>query len=850
MLLTFARCLGLTLLLGSAAYPGASEGSEGATKARQGGAAEARSIHLPDSGITIELWSEVAQDGSRTPFYSIQGLGPGRDTVRVARHDIMLRGGVFDPLLEGTGRAADPVPTSEGVYIVQFETQALEVYRAELRRIGVRIERFLAHQGYLVRMDTEQAGRVDELEYVRWVGRYAARDRIEPALGGHLAPGSPSVALPCVIQVFDRGMEDKSRVAETIAARGGFVEDLYPQSLFFRATIPSASLLEIAGLEQVLWIDRDGDPIPTMNIARMIGGADHIENTLGFTGAGVRGEVLDFGCRVTHQEFQVNPLILHKTVPIGFHGTPTTSEIFSSGVDPKARGLLPDGQGIVAELTFIGDPYIHRQELVDPNGPFRASFQSNSWGYAPLTMDYTNRTTEVDDLVVQTGLLHVWGQGNNGDQVSLQEAWAKNIVSVGGFNHNNTLSTADDMWAMTGSIGPAADGRIKPDLTGFYDKIYTANNNGDTNYNAAFGGTSGATPIIAGHHGLFLEMWHRGVFGNDPGGTTVFESRPRWTTAKAVIVNTATPFDFTGPGHDFERFHQGWGRPDLVRLYDRRERMLIVNETDALQNLESTSYEVHVNDPQESLRATLVYEDVPGTTSSSVHRVNDLSLKLTSPTGVIYWGNQGLTLANASSPGGTANTVDTVENVFVESPELGAWTVEVIATEVNADSRPETPAVDADYALVVSGFACETPQTYCAAAPGLLCGLPSISTTGIPSATASSGYTISAGPARGQSAGILLYSNVGAQATPFLGGTLCVLPPLRRSAVVNSGGTAGACDGQYSIDRNAFAQGLLGGNPATYLTTRGTTVYSQWWGRDTSAGGSFLSDAVIEVICD
>ena len=38
----------------------------------------------------------------------------------------------------------------------------------------------------------------------------------------------------------------------------------------------------------------------------------------------------------------------------------------------------------------------------------------------------------------------------------------------------------------------------------------------------------------------------------------------------------------------------------------------------------------------------------------------------------------------------------------VQRPAAGAWTVEVLANEVNADGHPETPATDADFALVVT----------------------------------------------------------------------------------------------------------------------------------------------------
>jgi len=41
--------------------------------------------------------------------------------------------------------------------------------------------------------------------------------------------------------------------------------------------------------------------------------------------------------------------------------------------------------------------------------------------------------------------------------------------------------------------------------------------------------------------------------------------------------------------------------------------------------------------------------------------------------------------------------------VFVQNPEAGLWTVEVIASEINEDAHLETAGVDADFALVVSG---------------------------------------------------------------------------------------------------------------------------------------------------
>ncbi|MCP3919278.1 MAG: PKD domain-containing protein [bacterium] len=172
---------------------------------------------------------------------------------------------------------------------------------------------------------------------------------------------------------------------------------------------------------------------------------------------------------------------------------------------------------------------------------------------------------------------------------------------------------------------------------------------------------------------------------------------------KALAINTATQWTFSGTGHDLTRTHQGWGHPDLATAWNLRNDMFVVDETDVLTELDSTIHTLTVDPGEPAFKATLVYRDRPGTTSSSLHRINDLDLRVTAPGGTVYWGNNGLHANMWSTAGGGANDVDTVENVFVQSPAAGQWLVEVIASEINQDSHSETGALDADYALVVSG---------------------------------------------------------------------------------------------------------------------------------------------------
>ena len=148
--------------------------------------------------------------------------------------------------------------------------------------------------------------------------------------------------------------------------------------------------------------------------------------------------------------------------------------------------------------------------------------------------------------------------------------------------------------------------------------------------------------------------------------------------------------------------------------------------------------------------------------------------------------------------------------------------------------------------LVLDDLSWQTrePVIYCTAKPGLVCGLPAIGYSGYSSSSATSGFTILAKPARDNRSGLLLYTTAGRNNSPFLGGTLCVGLPVRRSVAVNSGGNLNQCDGVFALDMNSFASGNAGGNPAAFLLNVGTMVNVQWWGRDSIATGSFLSNAL------
>ncbi|HYO69572.1 MAG TPA: S8 family serine peptidase [Archangium sp.] len=673
-----------------------------------------RTIPVPGSAIELYTWEEELPIGGRQPHYAysregVTALGRVRPTSYVVR----LQDAEFEPL-QGLRPVANnqlAAGADNTLHLVQFLATPLPEFRQAIEAQGGKVLRFLSDHTFLVEMAAGSRARMAELPYVRWVGPYHPEYRLERELRESLLglrEAQPEQRYS--IMLGEGGGKRQDDVARLVRRLGGRVELIEPGGLRIEATLTQAQLRQLARANEVQFIDRWGGPGEVdMDIVRTTGGANYLETLRGWTGQGVRGEIFDTELLTTHQEWPTAPIVHSPGTTGSLHGTSCYSHNFARGVNAGARGLLPSGQGIFfrhSDSTQFGGTksrYTINQELTNPAGPYLAVFQTSSVG-STLTTSYTTISAEVDDYLFKHPILSTQSQSNSGTRSSRPQAWAKNIVSVGGVRHLNTLSRTDDYWGSGGSIGPAADGRIKPDLSYFYDSVRGASGGGTTSY-TEFSGTSSATPQTAGHFGLLFQMWHEGVWAGHGRKASVFDSRPQMATAKALMINNAWRYNWLAGGSngDLDRYKQGWGTSNLQRLYDRAAVTSVIDETDAITPLGVRSYNVNVASGQTELNVTLVYTDPMGTVGATRARVNDLSLRVTSPTGVVYWGNNGLTAGNVSTPGGTSNTIDTVENVFLANPAAGLWKVEVLGDEIVQDARLETTAVDADYGLVVGG---------------------------------------------------------------------------------------------------------------------------------------------------
>ena len=301
--------------------------------------------------------------------------------------------------------------------------------------------------------------------------------------------------------------------------------------------------------------------------------------------------------------------------------------------------------------------------------------------------------------------------------------------TCGSMGGTNILGTAGQRWGFTAaplandvtagnaqqmapfsSRGPTDDGRIKPDvvapgtwiLSGYsdlYQQGYDAQTNPQSNSfqsdgwgmprNAQykyFGGTSMSNPIVAGAATVTRDFYQK-AYGHNASAALV----------KATLINTAVDLlDENNDGANDNDFpipnvHEGWGRIDLARATDGTQAY--IDNSAGLSTGASANYQFNVSSAGSPFKVTLVWSDYPSTETAALNLVNNLNLIVTSPSGTIYRGN--VFSGGWSQSGGSADTVNNVENVYVQSAATGTWTVQVQAANIPFGPQP--------FALVIDG---------------------------------------------------------------------------------------------------------------------------------------------------
>lgn len=367
------------------------------------------------------------------------------------------------------------------------------------------------------------------------------------------------------------------------------------------------------------------------------------------------------------------------------HGTHVSCTVLGDGAQGGYAGVAPE-----AELFFQAMENDNTGNFQSPslnyllNSAYSAGARThtNSWGSSQASDHgkYTSSAEDIDDRANyydryyngRDGLTILFAAGNDGPNTGTvgAPATAKNILSVG--NHQNRYSGSPDTIMSGSSRGPTDDGRIKPDLIapGGYVRSCRAAEATDTGsstwsstYYLEYTGTSMATPNAAGVATMIREYLEEIAQRPSPQGALV----------KALMVLGATDLG----SRDIPNDNEGWGKVNLREtLAPSSGQGIWVDDRSVVSATgNSKSYTFNITQSNGGFKTVLAWSDERGSTFASKQLVNNLDLEVTSPSGLVYLGND---FANGrSTTGGSSDTLNNLEVILLDSAEVGIWTVKV-----------------------------------------------------------------------------------------------------------------------------------------------------------------------------
>jgi subtilisin family serine protease len=373
------------------------------------------------------------------------------------------------------------------------------------------------------------------------------------------------------------------------------------------------------------------------------------------------------------------------------------------GMAPGAKLVVQDAgfrTDNCGDLPGIGCPVVDLKPIFQQAFTQGARIHTNSWGdneNAGVQNNYTAASQDVDQFMFDhPDFLILFAAGNAGPGRGTvgSPSTAKNGIAVGATQR----ATAANSMASFSSCGPTTDGRIKPDLTMPGSSIVSARNDTNAASNncatTTMSGTSMASPAAAGMAALVRQYYTDGFF---PTGAAVATNRftPTAALVKATLLNSTKTMTGTGTGPVPDTC-QGWGRvllDDALFFTGQARTLFIADDPGFTQGAagQTKTFTIEVAAGQ-SLRATLAWTDFPSTPAASVNLNNDLDLTVSGPSGT-FLGN---VFSNSqSTTGGTPDRRNNVEQVAINAPAAGTYTITVTAFNVPSSAQP--------FALVATG---------------------------------------------------------------------------------------------------------------------------------------------------
>ncbi|MEQ1894270.1 MAG: PKD domain-containing protein, partial [Planctomycetota bacterium] len=647
-----------------------------------------------------------------------------------------------------------------GLYVVQFRAPVRDAWLAELVAAGAELVQYVPWNAYVVALEPGEVGefevRLRALPALRYLGVYEPAFRIAPRLRELAARGlgqPEPLTVQLVLGAGARATAGELALLGTVLA----TSDVGPYTnvrceldpVYFRwvAAQPAVFALEPRGT-----LTRNDERQGQIIAGQISGASPSGPNYLAWLASkgfdatqfgSFSVNVVDDATSLTgHPDlasarvaFTQNPS--SQTGAQGGHGFLNANIV--AGLNSGTGASVEDAGGYNYGLGIAPWARVGTTAIFGPGGTSSSSFESaaynlgarissNSWSYidgfgGPIP-DYDSNSQEYDFLVrdarsAQAGnqeytIVFAAGNDGSGSNTVSTPGTAKNVLTIGASENDRQTGTdgcginntgANDLrdlisFSSRGPVNSAGgDGRRKPELVApgthieagvpqsSYDGSSVCNQffpSGQTLYGWS-SGTSHSTPAVAGGAAL-VRQW----FLNQS------LAAPTPAMQKAILAGTAEYMTGVGANDTLWSNGQGFGRMYLERAFDGVARQLFDQATVLASSGQSFATSGNVSDGTRPLRIALAWTDAPGPTSGAPF-VNNLDLTVV-VNGTTYRGN--VFSGASSTSGGSADTRNNLECVFLPAGTTGAVSITVGATSIGGDGVPGNgDSTDQDFAL-------------------------------------------------------------------------------------------------------------------------------------------------------